>query len=94
MALCFYPLREPEFNRLLPARIFVLAVIGLVFATLHFSNKLIFNKDGNYYERYHATGAYEKYREYQGVLWEIFEERVLIPQRDDRTNKDNTRTKK
>ena len=85
--LCFYPLKEADFSRLLPARIAVIVFIGLFAFLLRQSNRLSYNKDLNYYERYQATGAYHKYKEYQGILWEIFEEEVLIPRKANKTNR-------
>jgi hypothetical protein len=82
--LCYWPIKEVEFDRLLPGRIAgILFSLSLAF-WLRSSNKILPNPQGNYYEKYEATGAYHKYKEYQGILWEYFEEEVLIPRKQNR----------
>lgn len=74
---CFWPLKEAEFSKLLPSRIAGIIFASVVAIWLYCSNSIKIMSGGNYYEKYEVTGAYHKYKEYQGILWEEFEEAVL-----------------
>ena len=72
-------LHEAAFGAMLAPRLaFILIALAIAVIIIR-SNNCTARADANFYERYAATGAYEKYKEFQGVLWELFDEEVLEP---------------
>lgn len=75
MSLDCWLFERQEFVSLLPVKVVLLFGAAVMFVSIQFSNTITEHPASpDYFDRYTATGAYEKYKEIQGYVWVLFEE--------------------
>lgn len=76
-AECLFFKRD-SFVEYLPVKGVVFVLAAFLCWWLHGSNKIKLVNQSGYFNKYEATGAFEKYKEIQGLAWEHFRETVLV----------------